>query len=334
MKRVSITEQDIGSADSIIKEAAEWIRRGELVAFPTETVYGLGANALDDSAVQKIFVAKGRPSDNPLIVHIAHQDQLLSLVADIPPVAQQLITAFWPGPLTLVFHKSHLVPDSVTAGGQTVAIRMPDHPIAQQLIKKSGVPIAAPSANSSGRPSPTQAEHVQQDLKENNIFLIDAGSTQVGLESTVLDISESTPVLLRSGGVSLEEIENVIGKIVTSTETLTNQASIAKSPGLKYRHYAPKAKVLIAEAKDFLEIISKYPEKKIACITLQRDMLSKEKNISIVPMHSVAEMAQHLFSIFRECDEKGTEIILVESVPPIGIGRALMNRVERASQPH
>ncbi len=229
-----------------IKLAATVIRNGGLVAFPTETVYGLGANALDDEAVQKIFIAKNRPIDNPVIVHIANIDDLYMLAEKIPEEALKLASRFWPGPLTLLLKKSELVPDITTANLDTVAIRMPNHPIALALIKESEVPIAAPSANLSGRPSPTTAEHVIRDLNGKIDVIIDGGDVTFGVESTVLDLTSEPPYILRPGPVTIEEIKTVIKNVEVHPVAKAEkpiETVIAKSPGVKYRHYAPLAEL-------------------------------------------------------------------------------------------
>lgn len=332
MKRVSVSVPfSLGDQENLA-EAAKWIQYGKLVAFPTETVYGLGANALDSQAVNCIFRAKGRPSDNPLIVHIADQEQLTPLVESIPALAQQLIATFWPGPLTLVFKKSELIPSEVSAGGPTVAIRMPSHPVALELIRRSSLPIAAPSANSSGKPSPTRAEHVAEDLKDNDIFLLDGGPTQVGVESTVLDISESVPILLRSGGVDVEEIEKIIGPVEKGDQLRKNNAPV-RSPGMKYRHYAPQAKVRVVQTENLSTLLSQNANRKLALLTLESTGIDTiAGNLSVYVLPTVSAFAQQLFAIFRECDRNGVELILVEDLSRNGLGRAIMNRVERASQ--
>ena len=234
--------------DKQLDQAAEVLRSGGLVAFPTETVYGLGANALDEEAVKSIYRAKGRPSDNPLIVHIADTAAVKDLTDSIPGTAQALMDAFWPGPLTLVMPRSSLVPDIVTAGLDTVAVRMPSHPIASALIKKAGVPVAAPSANSSGRPSPTLARHVIEDMMGKIDVIIDGGNAEVGVESTVLDITVDPPVILRPGGVTLEQLRHVLGNVISDqTPGISDMAGTPKSPGMKYRHYSPKATMLLIQ---------------------------------------------------------------------------------------
>jgi L-threonylcarbamoyladenylate synthase len=237
--------------DADLWPAVELLRAGKLVAFPTETVYGLGANALDPEAVRAIFTAKGRPADNPLIIHIAHPQDLTLLAVQIPPCATPLIDRFMPGPLTLVLQRSPIVSDAVTAGLDTVAVRIPEHPVARRLIELAGIPIAAPSANRSGRPSPTTAAHVLEDLAGLIPMIVDGGTCDFGLESTVLDITGPIPVILRPGAVSAEDIIATIGPI-QNFDSLGSAASISapRSPGMKYRHYAPKTPLQIAEGKD------------------------------------------------------------------------------------
>lgn len=224
-----------------LHDAGEVLRRGGLVAFPTETVYGLGANALDPQAVGRIFVAKGRPGDNPLIVHVAQGESLAGLAREVPEVARRLMAEFWPGPLTLVLPKTERVPAEVTAGLPTVAVRMPDHEVALGLIAAAGVPVAAPSANRSGRPSPTTAAHVWEDLHGRVELILDGGPTGVGVESTVLDVTGPVPVLLRPGGVALEELRRAVGEVAVDPALHGGKVARPKSPGMKYIHYAPRA---------------------------------------------------------------------------------------------
>jgi L-threonylcarbamoyladenylate synthase len=232
------------------RKAGDLLRQGEVVAFPTETVYGLGANALNANAVKKIFLAKGRPHDNPLIVHIAEFEQLKPLVQGISEKAYVLMHRFWPGPLTLIFPKSNLVPNEVTAGLDTVAVRMPRHPVALKLIKEAGVPIAAPSANTSGLPSPTEGAHVLADLNGKIPLILDGGETEVGLESTVVDVTVEPPLILRPGGVTLEEIEDAIGQAAYDPGLSKDKNETPRSPGMKYTHYSPKADVFIVDGPD------------------------------------------------------------------------------------
>lgn len=230
--------------ERVLESCAGVLRSGGLVAFPTETVYGLGANALMPDAVKRIFEAKGRPQDNPLIVHVSRPEAVPPLVREIPHAAARLMEVFWPGPLTLLFAKSDLVPDVVTAGLDTVAIRMPDHPVAQRLLDAAGVPVAAPSANISGRPSPTTFEATAADLAGKVDVIVDGGPAGIGVESTVLDISGPVPKVLRPGGLSVEELEHVLGRVEVAPEAAAGETP--PSPGMKYRHYAPKADVYLA----------------------------------------------------------------------------------------
>jgi len=298
---------------SKIKEASNIIKKGGLVAFPTETVYGLGANGLDKKAVKKIFLVKGRPQDNPLILHISEIKQIDSLVNEIPNNAKKLIKRFWPGPLTIILKKTKIVPDIVTCGLDTVAIRMPDNKIALELIKHAGVPIAAPSANISGRPSPTNAKHVAEDLMGSIDMLIDGGSVSIGIESTVIDLTQNPPVILRPGKITQKQIEKIIGKLQDKNKEFIK---IPKSPGMKYKHYSPNAKVIIIkDGKEIKKIIKKYSEKKI-----------KQLNYT-----DKIKMAKNLFKDFREADKKSYDIIVVKEVEDKGFGCAIMNRLRKAS---
>ena len=247
--------------NDLMKEAAKIIKSGGLVAFPTETVYGLGANGLDQEAVKKIFIAKGRPQDNPLILHVHSIDQVKELVDDIPDLAKKCMKEFWPGPLTILLKRSNKVLDVITAGLQTVAIRMPENNIALDLIKLSKTPIAAPSANTSGRPSPTSAKHVVEDLSGKVDMIIDGGSTGIGLESTVLDLSTDIPMILRPGGVTEEDLRKIIPNIAIDSSIIKSDDNIIpKSPGQKYRHYAPKSEMLLfsGEVNGIVKSITAY----------------------------------------------------------------------------
>lgn len=330
-----------------IKLAARIIKNGGLVAFPTETVYGLGANALDEEAVQKIFIAKNRPIDNPVIVHIANIDDLYILAERIPDKALELASRFWPGPLTLLLKKSELVPDVTTAGLDTIAIRMPNHPIALELIRESEVPIAAPSANLSGRPSPTTAEHVIRDLNGKIDMIIDGGEVIFGVESTVLDLTSEPPYILRPGPITIEEIKTIIknaevhpvAKAEKPIETI-----IAKSPGVKYRHYAPSAELIVVEGdpqKIPFKIQNIVDEqirrgKKVGIITTEENAnFYKMGNIKIVGKRSEPRtIAKNLFKTLRELDNEKVDIIIAEGIEPTGIGLAVMNRLRKASGYH
>ncbi len=337
MKRTKVlTVNSKNPSPYLIEEAAGLIRAGELVAFPTETVYGLGANALDPSAVKKIFKAKKRPSDNPLIVHIAHQKDVYTLVKNVPPACQKLMRAFWPGPLTLIMKKSDVISDSVTASLSNVAIRMPSHPVARMLISKAGVPIAAPSANIAGRPSPTRVEDVLFDLRGRIAAVVDSGPVSVGLESTVVDVTKKIPVLLRPGAVTLEQLRRTVGKVTVHSITYGRKYhGKTASPGMKYTHYAPKARVILVVGPQ------KAVWKKIdsLCTTLQHS----RKKVNVIAHHtrawkatpvvfsSTQLYARNLFSTLRHMDAKNVDVILAEGVPERGLGLAIMNRLKKAS---
>jgi L-threonylcarbamoyladenylate synthase len=318
-----------------IREAASIIRRGGLVAFPTETVYGLGANALDPRAVKRIFTAKGRPTDNPMIVHIATISDAKKIVKEFTPEAKKLAKTFWPGPLTLVLKKSPSVPDSVTAGLDTVAVRMPDHNIAFALIRQSGTPIAAPSANLSGRPSPTKAEHVLHDLSGRIDALLDGGNARIGVESTVLDLTREPATILRPGGVTLKDIRKTIGKAEIHHP---KQGETPRSPGMKYRHYAPKGRLILLDgpAKEVRKRIRALIRHYICCgesvgvISTGRQAYGPAARTKYAG-RGCKEYASNLYRLLRELDEEGADIILAEGVGEAGLGSAVMNRLRRAS---
>ena len=332
---------DLMGSDKLSEPAAA-IRRGELVAFPTETVYGLGADALNPDAVLSIFAAKGRPNDNPLIVHISDLEMLKPLVTEIKPEVLKLITAFWPGPLTIVLQKSPVVPTEITAGLDTVAVRMPDHPIALELIKKAGVPIAAPSANRSGRPSPTLAEHVLEDMSGRISWIIDGGSCRVGLESTVLDMTGDIPTILRPGGITLEMIEQVTGKVQLDTYLINGKSTEKpRSPGMKYTHYAPKGEVIVVsgEQKKVSQWINQAAQideeagNKVVVLAAKEHLPEYRVNITKAfgAAGSPEEIATNIFRLFRDCDRLEADKIYVEAIPKTGIGLAVMNRLEKAA---
>ena len=313
-----------------INKAAKVIRRGGLVAFPTETVYGLGADALNPKAVERIFQAKGRPSDNPIIVHVAEMEHLKALTDDIPPEAEALMRRFWPGPLTLIFKKSARVSDVVTGGQDTVAVRMPKNKVALSLIRAFGGPIAAPSANLSGRPSGTTARHVLQDLGGKIDMILDAGSVEVGVESTVLDISTCPATILRPGAVTTEQLKEVIGEVTLGGK----EQLLRRSPGTRYRHYSPKAEVILVKEKDehaVMKLLEQYEGRKVGLITRYPSLYANKGIIIKAMPYDLEEYAKQIFAALRELDEKGVEQIIVEEIEEKGIGVAIMDRLRRAA---
>jgi len=323
-----------------IKKAARFIRNGELVVFPTETVYGLGADALNRNAVKKIFEAKGRPQDNPIIVHIYSVRQLHKLAKKIPKSAMLLSKKFWPGPLTMILPKRNVVPDEVTAGLKTVAIRMPSHRIARLLCKYAGVPIAAPSANISGRPSATCAAHAIRDFKEKVACIIDGGSTNIGVESTVVDLTSKRPTILRPGGITAEQIKEILPKIkVHAVARAKKMVTVARSPGTKYRHYAPEAKLILVEGKKEMAIKEAVRTargylkkgKKTALLLLGSDKKVKTKGLKIIWLRKKEDIARNLFAALRMLDSIGVEVIVANAIDERGLGLAIMNRLRKAS---
>ncbi len=319
-----------------IKIAAKFIRKGKLVAFPTETVYGLGADALNEKAVKRIFEAKGRPADNPLIVHIANFDQIYELAKEVPREAQILAEQFWPGPLTMVLPKKEIVPKITTGGLDTVAIRMPAHEIALSLIRISKRPIAAPSANISGKPSPTLAEHVVDDFYGRIECIIDGGEVKIGVESTVLDLTTTPPTLLRPGGLPLEKIEKVIGKVKIHPAVKGKAVDIAKAPGMKYKHYAPNAQVIIIEGsrekvrEKIKELLKEYKRRGVKVgVMATGDFYEADVYVNLG--NSEEEIARNLFRALRELDKADVEIILAEGIEEKGLGLAVMNRLRKAA---
>lgn len=319
-----------------MKEAAALLKQDEVVAFPTETVYGLGANAKSDEALKKIFAAKGRPSDNPLIIHIANKQQVNEIVEEIPEVAQALMDAFWPGPLTLVLRKKAGLSDVATAGLDTVAIRMPDHPIALSLIREANLPIAAPSANLSGKPSPTSAQHVEKDLSGRISGIVDGGETGVGVESTVVDCTEDIPVILRPGGVTKEDLQRIVGEVREDT-ALHNKEAAPKSPGMKYTHYAPEAPfVLVDGSPTFIQSLideKKAAGKKVGVLTTEEneDFYKADCIIPCGQRSQLTSVASGLYDALRAFDECDMDVIFGEVFPTKGIGEAIMNRMMKAA---
>ena len=333
--------------DEELQEACQVLRNDGLVAFPTETVYGLGGNALHKEAANHIYAAKGRPSDNPLIVHISEVKSLYELAADVPEAAKKLSEAFWPGPLTMILPKADIVPKSTTGGLDTVAIRMPSHPIAKELTRQSGVYIAAPSANLSGRPSPTKAEHVIEDLSGRIDMIIDGGEVGIGLESTIVDLTGDVPMVLRPGYITLEMLREVLGNVEVDPAVLSREVKpgiVAKAPGMKYRHYAPKGQLTIVEGEtkqvvaSILQMVHDKQKEgyKVAVIAAQETANCYPSGIvySIGSRKCEGSIAAGLYDILREMDHLGAEYIFAESFEDDNLGQAIMNRMLKAAGYH
>jgi len=306
-------------------QAADILKRGGTVAFPTETVYGLGADATNASAIEAIFTAKGRPSDNPLIIHLQHPDQILDYCHNVPRIAYQLMEVFCPGPLTFVLPKKASIVDGATAGMNTVAIRFPSHPTAQKILEAAGLPIAAPSANRSGRPSATTWQAVVEDLDGRVDAIVCDLPTDIGLESTVLDLSSTTPMVLRCGAITLEQLQRVEPAIILRSDA--NLASV-NSPGLRHRHYQPRAKVVLCDSPNQLSLNS---TNSIAYIGLDPTDLQPPFSMS-KQCQDIDEYARSLFDFFRQCDVANIETIGCQRVEEIGLGRAIMDRLRRAAE--
>lgn len=318
--------------------AVSLLQKGELVAFPTETVYGLGANALDPTAVNKIFVAKGRPGDNPLIVHIYDQAQVDDLVSELPQAAQELMDRFWPGPLSLVLPKSSKIGPEVSANLTTVALRMPDHPVALELLKKVGIPLAAPSANTSGKPSPTRAEHVYHDLQGKIAAIVDGGATGWGLESTVLDCTCWPFRILRPGGITLEQLQELI-PIEVDPGIYQESVNQPRSPGMKYQHYAPDAKVILVEGDHVAATINELAQRpewsqaKIGVLTTS-ESLGEYPGLTVLDLGSRSDqklVASRLYHLLRLADQLRLDLVFVEGFSEAEMGMAIMNRLRRAA---
>lgn len=326
-----------------MREAAEIIRSGGLVAFPTETVYGLGANALDPEASKRIYAAKGRPSDNPLIVHISRFEELLSIAKEVPPQAKKLADAFWPGPLTMIVWKNEKVPYETTGGMDTVAIRMPNHPVALALIDESGCMIAAPSANTSGKPSPTEAGHVALDLDGKIPMILDGGPVGIGIESTIIDLTEKVPMILRPGYITKEMLEEVLGEEVRIDPGIiaADSTKKPKAPGMKYKHYAPKADLVLVEGEQeavVAKINALVREKQAAGLkvgvvaTDETESLYQADYVVTIGARSDEDaIARHLYKILREFDDWNVDAIYSESFSTPRIGQAIMNRLMKAA---
>ncbi len=341
-----IVKTEDGNEDEVIREAGEILKSGGLVAFPTETVYGLGGDALKEDAARRIYSAKGRPSDNPLIVHIADIGALDELACEIPDSAYKLADAFWPGPLTMIFKKKDIVPYGTTGGLDTVAIRMPSHPVAHRLIKDSGVYIAAPSANLSGRPSPTRAEHVIEDMDGRIDMIIDGGAIEIGIESTIVDVTCEVPMILRPGYVTADMIKEVLGDVCFDETVLAHTVvkGKPKAPGMKYRHYAPKAELTIFEGENE-KVVSKINELavKYEYDGLKVGILSSNENehkyahgevVVVGSRENEHEVAAHLFDVLRHFDHIDVDVILSEGFSEDSFGQAVMNRLIKAAGHH
>lgn len=335
---------DVENIDTaIIQEASDILKKGEMVAFPTETVYGLGANALDEMASKKIYEAKGRPSDNPLIVHVADMEQLKPLVKDIPESAKKLMKAFWPGPLTIVFNKSNKVPYGTTGGLDTVAIRMPDNKIALKLMEISGIAIAAPSANTSGRPSPTKASHVMEDLNGKISMVLDGGDVGIGIESTIVDVTSDVPMILRPGYINKKMLEEAVGEVDVDKAVSKPVSSEIKpkAPGMKYRHYAPKADFTIFDGElesviaKINEVAKAYTEKGYKVGIIASDETKSKYNvgevISVGTRDDEITISRNLYSVLREFDDRQVDYILGEAFVGGQLGQAIMNRLLKAA---
>lgn len=335
--------------EEVIRTAAAIIKKGGTVAFPTETVYGLGADALNPDAVRKIFKAKGRPLDNPLIVHIADIEQLDVVASDVPDSAIGLMDTFWPGPLTLIFKRKDIVPDVTTCGLDTVAVRMPDNPIALGLIRGAGTPIAAPSANISGRPSPTTAEHVISDLSGRIDAVIDGGAVRVGVESTVLDMTPDIPVLLRPGRVSIDQIREYVGDVLIGyTDRQAGAGEAVRSPGQKYTHYSPETRLVLvmgnssAVVDKMSRLAREYRDRNIRVGLLVTDetawaeemaeYVSVEGVFLLGSRYDASAIASNLFAGLRYLDMEDTDVIIADgSMGIAGIGAAVLNRLKKAA---
>ena len=341
--------------DEELLEGARILREGGLVAFPTETVYGLGANALDEEAARKIYEAKGRPSDNPLIAHVSSMEEVYPLVSQVSEKAKKLMDAFWPGPMTLIFPKSDLVPYGTTGGLDTVAVRMPSDPVANRLIALAGVPVAAPSANTSGRPSPTTAQHVLQDMDGRIDMIIDGGPVGIGVESTIVDVSVETPTVLRPGAITMEMLEEVLGEVQIDPAILGPVSADLrpKAPGMKYKHYAPKADLTLVEPEDgdmespdslerMTEKVRQLAEEKLAegfrvgiiCTDESRQTYPKGLVRSIGSRKRRETVAHNLYALLREFDDLKADYIFSESFPEDHLGQAIMNRLSKAAGYH
>lgn len=327
--------------NTYLNEASEIIKKGGIVAFPTETVYGLGANAINEEAVKKIFVAKGRPQDNPLIIHVASKN-IKEYVKEIPEVAIKVMDKFWPGPITIILFKKDIIPNVTSANLDSIGVRMPDNKVAQEIIKRAGVPIAAPSANISGRPSPTDLERCVEDLNGKVDYIIGGEKCNVGVESTILDCTVDPPMVLRPGGITLEMLKEIDPRIEVDKAILqkpNNKNFKPKAPGMKYRHYAPKAPVKIIKGTKektidkINEMIQNYIDegKKVGVLSCKENS-SYYNNAKVITLGSnLNQIAQNLFESLRDLDDEGVDVILSEAFEEKGVGLAVMNRLNKAA---
>ncbi|ENH97984.1 hypothetical protein J416_02706 [Gracilibacillus halophilus YIM-C55.5] len=322
-------------AEETIDEAAQLIRQGEVIAFPTETVYGLGADATNEQAVRKIFQAKGRPADNPLIIHVHDNKQIARYVTDIPRVAQQMMDAFMPGPLTVILKSNGTVAPTVTAGMDTVAIRVPDHAVARQFIEATQLPLAAPSANLSGKPSPTTAEHVDQDLNTRIAGIIDGGATGVGVESTVVDCTSDVPIILRPGGITKDMLQDVVGQVTYDDAIQTDDQP--KAPGMKYQHYQPDAPLRLIDGDQafFQQQIDALEKQGKTVGVIASEPLASQLRTNYLyrcgQRNDLSTVAAKLYYALRYFNQMEMDIILSETYPFEGIGQAIMNRLTKAA---
>ena len=337
---VSMTGENLDM--DAIKRAGDILKAGGLVAFPTETVYGLGGNALDPQASMKIYAAKGRPSDNPLIVHIAELEQLEKITTEIPEGAKILAEKYWPGPLTMILPKADIVPRETTGGLDSVAVRFPSDRIAQELIRAGGGFVAAPSANTSGRPSPTMAEHVEEDLGDAIDMIIDGGQVGIGLESTIVDFTEDVPVVLRPGYISLKMLQETLGDVRMDKGLLITDSSVhPKAPGMKYRHYAPKADLSIVEGteEEVVSCINRLAEEavrkgmKVGVIATDetKERYANADVLSIGSREEEETIAHHLYEVLRDFDDDSVDVIYSEAFYTPRMGQAIMNRLLKAA---
>lgn len=330
-------QNDVENNELVIQEAAHLLKKGCTVAFPTETVYGLGADATSEEAVAKIFQAKGRPQDNPLIAHVATKQQLKRLVSHLPPFVEKMIDSFAPGPITFVLPSNGTCANNVTAGLSTVAVRIPSHPVALKLLKACQIPIAAPSANISGKPSPTTADHVWEDLRGKIAGVLDGGPTGIGMESTVIDCTKTQPIILRPGGITQEQIEQVIGTVMIDP-SLTSASEKPLSPGLKYKHYTPDVPLWLVEGSiDQIQAVinsERNNNNRIGLLASAETAKRLDADQVISLGDDLTDVAAHLYDGLRLFKKEDVDLIVSESYPEKGIGQAIMNRLRKAASAH